>query len=127
MTRLGCGLATLSFAAMACGAWLPPSAQLWLLGAGAVGFDLGVQATLIAQQTIIYGLDPEARSRLNSVLFVWMFTGMASGALLGSLLLADFGWGAVLGLATLASLAALLVRLATGPAHPMMAAVPARS
>lgn len=117
VTRLGAGLALLAFAALALAPLLPASAQLGLLVAGAVGFDLGVQAALIAHQTIVYGIDPAARSRLNAVLFVGMFTGMATGAALGSLLLAQWGWVAVVALAAASSAAALGVRLAarTGP------------
>jgi len=83
---------------------------LWLLGLGAIVFDLGVQASLIAHQTIVYGIDPGARSRLNAVLFVGMFIGMAAGATLGSTVLAHGGWLAVTTLATVFSLAALAVR-----------------
>lgn len=110
ITRLGAGLTALSFAAMSLGAWLPPAAQLCLLAVGAVLFDLGVQAALIAHQTIVYGIDPGARSRLNAVLIVGMFIGMAAGSALGSVLLAQWGWGAVTAMATLASLAALAIR-----------------
>ncbi len=111
VTRLGAGLALLSFAAMASMPLLSPTAQLYLLGVSAVSFDLGIQAALIAHQTIVYGIDPGARSRLNAVLFVGMFLGMAIGAALGSLLLAQWGWIGVTTLAAFASLAALVVRL----------------
>ncbi|MGS0757285.1 MFS transporter, partial [Roseateles sp. GG27B] len=56
-------------------------------------------------------IEPAARSRLNAVLFVGMFTGMASGALLGSVVLGHFGWQGVCVMAAGAGLAALLVRL----------------
>ncbi|MDP2019464.1 MAG: MFS transporter, partial [Hydrogenophaga sp.] len=111
VTRLGAGLVAVAFAAMELGPLLTPHAQLLLLAVGAIGFDLGAQATLIAHQTIVYGIDPAARSRLNAVLFVGMFIGMASGAALGSLLLASAGWIAVVLLATTSALAALAVRL----------------
>ncbi|OYU97836.1 MAG: hypothetical protein CFE45_18845 [Burkholderiales bacterium PBB5] len=111
VTRLGAGLAMLSFAAMALGPLLTPHAQLWLLAACAIGFDLGVQAALIAHQTIVYGIEPAARSRLNAVLMVGMFIGMATGAALASALLAAWGWPAVTALAAASALAALLVRL----------------
>jgi len=111
VTRVGTGLTALSFGIMSLAPLLSPTAQLWLLGIGAIGFDLGVQATLIAHQSIVYGIDPQARSRLNAVLFVSMFIGMASGAALGSALLAQWGWVAVTGMATLCALASLLVRL----------------
>jgi predicted MFS family arabinose efflux permease len=111
VTRLGAALTMLSFAALAFAPLLPPQMQLVALALGAVGFDLGVQATLIAHQTIVYGIDPGARSRLNAVLFVGMFIGMAAGAAAGSLLLAQWGWTAVMALATTMALAALLARL----------------
>ncbi|HVR51266.1 MAG TPA: MFS transporter, partial [Pseudorhodoferax sp.] len=68
VARLGAGLTTLSFAALALGAALPAGPQLVLLALGTVAFDLGVQATLVAHQSIVYGIDPAARSRLNAVL-----------------------------------------------------------
>ncbi|APW44228.1 MFS transporter [Rhodoferax saidenbachensis] len=111
VTRLGAGLAMVSFAALVLAQLVPPQAQLVLLVVCAVGFDLGVQAALIAHQTIVYGIEPAARSRLNAVLMVGMFIGMATGAALGSLLLAQWGWAAVMLLATAASLAALGVRM----------------
>ncbi|MBR7792282.1 MFS transporter [Undibacterium sp. FT147W] len=113
VTRLGTGLAVLSFALMCIGSWCSPVTQLWLLIIGTIGFDLGVQMTLVAHQTIVYGIDPGARSRLNAVLFVGMFIGMAIGASAGSILLAQWGWIAVTGMATLTSLAAFALRLKT--------------
>jgi predicted MFS family arabinose efflux permease len=111
VTRLGTTLVVLSFAVMALAVFVPVQAQLALLGLGAVGFDLGFQATLIAHQTIIYGLEPAARSRLNAALFVVMFIGMAIGSAAGSLLFAQWGWTAVMALSTVAAIGALIVRL----------------
>jgi predicted MFS family arabinose efflux permease len=111
VTRLGAALVTASFALMALAPLMPPQARLALLVATAVGFDLGFQATLIAHQTIVYSLEPGARSRLNAVLFVCMFAGMASGAALGSLMLAQSGWMGVTVPATSTAAAALLLRM----------------
>jgi predicted MFS family arabinose efflux permease len=111
VTRLGATLVALAFASMALMPLLSPVAQLRLLAVSAAGFDLGVQATLIAHQTLVYGLDPGARSRLNALLFVGMFTGMAAGSALGSLLFAQWGWKAVTALATASALAALATRM----------------
>jgi predicted MFS family arabinose efflux permease len=111
MTRVGIGLAALAFASLLALPWLPGMAGLVLLAVATVVFDLGVQASLIAHQAQVYGLEPEARSRLNAVLFTGMFIGMASGAALGSLLLVRLGWSGVAGLALTAALLALLVRL----------------
>lgn len=109
--RLGAGVAAVSFAAMALSPFMPPQAQLWLIGASAVGFDLGIQASLIAHQTVVYGINPAARSRLNAVLMVGMFIGMAAGATLGSQALAAWGWTGVIAVATAAATMALMVRL----------------
>jgi predicted MFS family arabinose efflux permease len=111
VTRLGAGLVVASFAAMGLAPLLLPHAQLWLLALAAVGFDLGMQAALIAHQTIVYGIEPGARSRLNAVLFTSMFIGMAAGSALGALALAQWGWAGVTGLATGTAAAALAVRL----------------
>ena len=111
VTRLGAGLVVVSFAAMAWATQMPVNTQLIWLAIAAVGFDLGMQATLIAHQTIVYSIDPGARSRLNAVLFTGMFIGMAAGSAVGALLLAQWGWIAVTALATVSALAALLVRL----------------
>ena len=104
--RVGAALVAGSFVAMAVG-----PGQLWLIAVGAVVFDLGMQAALVGHQTIVYGIDPAARSRLNAVLFTGMFTGMASGAWLGGLALAQLGWWGVCALAAVSALAALAVRL----------------
>jgi len=111
VTRLGTGLVAASFASMGLMAFVPASAQLWLLVACAIGFDLGVQAALIAHQSIIYGLDSAARSRLNAVLFTGMFIGMALGSALAAQLFAHWGWMAVTALATASALASFLLRM----------------
>lgn len=111
VTRVGSGLVALTFAAMATVHLSSPGAALAFLAVGVVLFDLGIQATLIAHQTVVYSVDPGARSRLNAILIGGMFSGMALGALLGSLLFTHFGWSAVPGLAALTALGALAIRL----------------
>jgi len=100
--RAGALLVFLAFAAQA----VAP-ASLWLLVAVAVVFDLGVQAALVSHQSVVYALDAASRSRLNAVLVSVMFVGMASGAALGSVLLAHLGWRAVPALGAAAALGAL--------------------
>ncbi|ODP31511.1 MFS transporter [Pandoraea sp. ISTKB] len=114
VTRLGATMVAVSFAAMLFAPMLSPHAQLWLIGLGAVGFDLGVQVALISHQTIVYGIEPAARSRLNAVLFVCVFIGMSLGSVLGSQALAHWGWTGVAALSTLAALGALAVRMWPG-------------
>ncbi|MGP4131247.1 MFS transporter [Pantoea tagorei] len=113
VTIVGAGLVTLSFALMFLLPALPLPAQLALIVLSTIGFDLGVQATLVAHQTLVYSLAPEARSRLNALLFTVVFIGMAIGAALGSLALARWGWNGVVTLATLAGAASLALRLAS--------------
>ncbi len=111
VTRLGAALVVVSFAVMALAPLMAPGAQLAVIVVAVIGFDLGVQATLIAHQTIVYGIEPGARSRLNAVLFTAMFIGMAIGSAVGALALAQWGWAAVTALAIASSAAALAVRL----------------
>ncbi|WP_276726689.1 MFS transporter [Pantoea septica] len=113
VTIVGAGLVTVSFALMFLLPALPISAQLALIVLSTIGFDLGVQATLVAHQTLVYSLAPEARSRLNALLFTVVFIGMATGAALGSLALARWGWNGVVTLATLAGAASFALRLAS--------------
>jgi predicted MFS family arabinose efflux permease len=111
VTRVGAGLVLVSFAVMGLMPFVPPQAQLGLLVASAIGFDLGIQVALIAHQTIVYGIDPGARSRLNAVLFTTVFIGMATGSALGSVALAHWGWMAVTALSAGAAALALAVRM----------------
>jgi predicted MFS family arabinose efflux permease len=111
VTKFGTGLAAAAFLAMGLAAALPPALQLPVLVAGTIVFDLGVQATLVSHQTIVYGLDPAARSRLNALLFTGMFIGMSTGAALAGALQQRAGWAGVMALATASSLAALAVRM----------------
>lgn len=113
VTIAGAGLVTVSFALMFLLPALPIPAQLALIVLSTIGFDLGVQATLVAHQTLVYSLAPEARSRLNALLFTVVFIGMATGAALGSLALARWGWNGVVTLATLAGAGSFALRLAS--------------
>lgn len=109
VTLIGASLATLSFAALFLLPLLPFHLQIGLIVLSAIGFDFDVQATLVAHQTIIYSLEPAARSRLNALLFTCVFIGMAVGSALGSLMLEKMGWAGVVALITLAGAASLAV------------------
>lgn len=106
VTQLGTALVLVSFAGFA----IAPQSLWWLI-AGTLLFDLGIQASMVAHQSIIYRLDPAARSRLNALLIGSMFTGMAGGSALGSLALLHAGWRGVALFAVTCSLAALAVRI----------------
>ena len=63
--------------------------------AGIVVLDLGVQGLQISNQSTIYALDTEARSRLTTAYIVAMFLGGAALSAVTSALYASSGWGAV--------------------------------
>lgn len=111
VARVGAAITALFFAIMFAGPWLSPPAQLALIAVSAIGFDFGSQSALIAHQTIVYGVEPPARSRLNALFFTVLFVFMSTGAALGSQALALWGWRGVVALSTAGSIAALLVRL----------------
>ena len=106
VTQLGTALVLVSFAGFA----IAPQSLWWLI-AGTLLFDLGIQASMVAHQSIIYRLDSAARSRLNALLIGSMFTGMAGGSALGSLALLHAGWRGVALFAVTCSLGALAVRI----------------
>ena len=93
---------TLSFGLIYLGAH---SLAALLLGTALM--DLGVQGLHITNQSLIYRLRPEARSRLTTVYLTSYFAGGVLGSALSSVAYARFGWagvsaaGAAFGLATL--------------------------
>lgn len=68
---------------------------IWGLIAGVILLDLGVQAGHVANQTRIYSLIPEARSRLNTVYMVSYFLGGSLGSALGAYGWSRWGWNGV--------------------------------
>jgi predicted MFS family arabinose efflux permease len=95
-------LVTTSFALL----WIGRS-NVWVLALGVIVLDAGMQGMQITNQSIIYGLRPEARSRVNSAYMVNCFVGASLGSYGAGVLYAHFGWagdcwlGAALGLAML--------------------------
>ncbi|MCE1193438.1 MAG: MFS transporter [Acidovorax sp.] len=106
VVRWGAAIVAGSFALLAGGELLPAAWQLALMVAVTVAFDFGVQVALVGHQTLVYRLEPAARSRLNALLLTGMFIGMALGSALGSQALAHGGWLGVAGLCALASASA---------------------
>ncbi len=102
--RMGCALVIAAFFGLEI---LPPG--LWSLALGAVVFDLGVMAALVSHQSIVNGLEPQARSRLNGLLMTGAMAGMATGAAIGSAAWAHAGTLGLYGFAVVAGLAALAV------------------
>jgi predicted MFS family arabinose efflux permease len=86
--------------------------NLALLIVGIVVLDVGVQGLQVTNQSLIYRLRPDARSRVNSAYMVVYFAGGALGSALGGAIYDSHGWAGVcvLGAAVgvIATLAALL-------------------
>ena len=111
VTQLGAVLVTVSFALMFLMPALGVHGQLMLIAISAVGFDLGLQSSLVAHQNLVYSLEPQARGRLNALLFTVVFIGMALGSALGSNIYSLAGWTGVVALATVCGVIALVIRL----------------
>jgi predicted MFS family arabinose efflux permease len=59
---------------------------------GVIILDIGVQAAQISNQSRIYALKPDARSRVNTVYMVAYFIGGAIGSGVGAAVWPMFGW-----------------------------------
>jgi predicted MFS family arabinose efflux permease len=89
------------------------SHRLWALIAGILVVDLGIQAVHIQNQQLIFGIDPAARSRLNTGYMVSYFIGGAIGSAATGMAYAAGGWSSVITLGACFSGAGLLVWLAS--------------
>lgn len=87
--------------------------SLAALLAGIVVLDLGVQGAHIGNQSTIYALRPEARSRLTTAYMVSVFVGAVGGSALAATVHAAAGWGAVCGVGAAVAATALAVWAAT--------------
>lgn len=94
------GLMALSWAAIATG-----KSSLGALIAGIAVLDLGIQGAQITNQSVIYALVPEARSRLTTAYMTTVFASAAAFSALASAIYDSGGWSAV---ATLGGALALL-------------------
>lgn len=83
--------------------------SLIALIAGVLLMDLGVQSGHVANQTRIYGLAADARSRLNTVYMVAYFSGGAIGSVAGAACWRWAGWSGVCGFAVAVLLVALII------------------
>jgi len=81
------------------------------LALGAVLLDCGLRATMVANQTIVNSLAPDARSRSNTIFGFSVWSGNAAGAFIATSALAASGWLAVCAVSALAAGAALAVQL----------------
>jgi predicted MFS family arabinose efflux permease len=85
------------------------SGSLVAIGAGVVLLDVGTQANQLTNQTVIYGLAPAERSRINAIYMVAYFLGGALGTAVAAQAWQHGGWPLVCaaggGFAVLAMLA----------------------
>jgi predicted MFS family arabinose efflux permease len=82
---------------------------LWVLIIGVIILDIGMQTTHISNQSQIFSLIPEARSRINTVYMTSAFIGGSLGSVAGSLAWAHGGWIYVSAVALVFVLIAYLV------------------
>lgn len=87
-------------------------ASLAALVIGVVILDFGIQSALISNQHIVYALDADARSRLNTIFMTAMFLGGAAGAALATAAWGYAGWLGVSALGSLLAVLALAIRVA---------------
>ena len=62
---------------------------------GILVMDVGVQGLQVTNQSIIYRLAPDARSRVNSAYMVCYFVGGAAGSAVGSWIYGEHRWAGV--------------------------------
>jgi predicted MFS family arabinose efflux permease len=82
------------------------TSAVWLI-VGIAVLDLGVQGIHISNQSAIYTLAPEARSRLTTAYMVSYFLGGAALSAISSAVYASDGWGGVCVVGAATGLAAL--------------------
>jgi predicted MFS family arabinose efflux permease len=108
--------ATLGAIVMLLGSWglldLGASSLAALI-AGIIVLDLGSQALHISNQSAIYALRPQARSRINTAYMVAYFLGGAAGSAAASVIYSAGGWTGVCALGAITAVAALWFWFAT--------------
>jgi len=78
---------------------------------GVIILDMGVQATHISNQSIIFALKPEARNRINTIYMVTYFIGGAIGAYVASQVWNAYQWTGVSTIGIVLSVVALTMHL----------------
>jgi len=84
--------------------------SLAMLVVGVIILDFGIQSALVSNQHIVYALDQNARSRLNTVFMTAMFLGGAAGAAFASIAWTRAGWTGVCVLGGALAVIALIIR-----------------
>jgi predicted MFS family arabinose efflux permease len=79
---------------------------------GVILLDMGVQATHISNQSIIFAMKPEARNRINTIYMVSYFIGGSTGTLLASIIWKTYQWNGVCAIGIALSVIALIIHFA---------------
>ncbi len=82
----------------------------WWIGAvviGAAVMDCGIRGAIVANQTLVAGVDADARNRSNTIFGAHNWGGNTMGAFLASMTLANFGWAPVCGIFIAGAIVAL--------------------
>ncbi|HEY2582484.1 MAG TPA: MFS transporter [Mucilaginibacter sp.] len=79
---------------------------------GVIVLDMGVQATHISNQSIIFALKPEARNRINTIYMVTYFIGGSLGTLFATLVWKSHQWNGVCAISLIISVLILIIHLA---------------
>lgn len=78
---------------------------------GVIAMDMGMQATHLSNQALIFALDPNARNRINTIYMVTYFLGGAAGSYISSQIWYRYQWNGVCIMCIVLSAMALLVHL----------------
>ncbi|MGV7187010.1 MULTISPECIES: MFS transporter [Xanthomonas] len=87
MTGLFAGLMVIAWACLSWGA-----ASLWAVVGGVLVLDIATQGLQVTNQSVIYGIVPEARSRVTAIFVTSAFIGMSAGSALASTGYTLWGW-----------------------------------
>jgi predicted MFS family arabinose efflux permease len=82
---------------------------------GVIILDMGVQATHISNQSIIFALAPEARNRINTIYMVSYFIGGAIGTFVATALWKNYQWSGVCAVGAIISIITLVIHFANHP------------
>jgi predicted MFS family arabinose efflux permease len=78
---------------------------------GVIAMDMGMQATHLSNQTLIFALDPNARNRINTIYMVTYFLGGATGSYLASHMWDTYQWNGVCIMSIVVSAIVLIIHL----------------
>lgn len=79
---------------------------------GVIILDMGVQATHISNQAIIFALAPEARNRINTVYMVTYFIGGSVGTFFATQIWKYYQWNGVCAIGAVLSIITLIIHFA---------------